>query len=686
MAAARESQFRPEIEGLRAVASLLVAVFHIWLGRVSGGVDVFFVVSSFLITTSLVSQVERTGTIDFARFWGRLVRRLIPAAFVVLLAVIVAVFLLLPPSRWRDTIEGVAAAAVYLENWYLAHQAVDYLAQHTPPNSVMHFWALSVQGQFYVLWPFLMLGTVLLARRFGLAFRSLLTPVLGIVFAVSLAWSVHLTNADQPVAYFNTFARIWEFCIGAVLAVWIGRVRLPNAVRLVAGWAGLLAILGCGILFQVSRVFPGFAALWPTVAGALVVLAGTTRGFGADKLLASRPLVYLGGISYSLYLWHFPILVVVKAYMDPHPIGLVTGLLILGSAVLLAALTQRFIEVPLREEKDSAEPRWRPFALGAGLLAPIALGLLAWTLHYKALRAEHRDPGRYTAATHPGAAVLEPGAIAPAQYGAPVYPGPLLVYDDHEQLRGHACRPPAHATVPGDCVRGDPDGRFVLGIIGNSHSSHWLPALEIIAAREHWRLQVYSRNNCPFHLGKYVSDAEIPVCLQWNQNVIKALVRNPPDAVYMASTREMDGDEFVPEGYVLGWRALERANIPVIAIRDNPRVTFDAPDCVELHGPASPWCMLERARVLEVPSPTATLKDPPANVRFIDLSDYFCDARTCPMVVGNVMVYRHLSHITATYARTLEPMLSRELERVLPLERPADTMFPSLAGRVAAVR
>src|SRR5882757_2351370 len=276
------SVFRPEIEGLRAVAAILVAVFHIWLGRVSGGVDVFFVVSGFLITTALLGHIDRFQKVDFALFWGRLIKRLIPVAYVVLCAVVLASMFLMPKSHWKDTIEQVAAAALYLENWTLAYRSVDYLARHSAVSPVQHFWALSVQGQFYIVWPMLIAAVALAARRGKVAFRSLLSGVLVAIFAASLAFSVYVTAKNQPFAYFNTLARVWEFSLGALLAIAIPQLRISAALRILMGWVGLLAILSCGILLQVSRVFPGYAALWPTLAAISIIVAGTTGSrFGA---------------------------------------------------------------------------------------------------------------------------------------------------------------------------------------------------------------------------------------------------------------------------------------------------------------------------------------------------------------------------------------------------------------------
>jgi peptidoglycan/LPS O-acetylase OafA/YrhL len=662
------SVFRPEIEGLRAVAAILVAVFHIWLGRVSGGVDVFFVVSGFLITTVLLGHIDRFQKVDFALFWGRLIKRLIPVGYVVLCAVIVAAIFLMPKSHWKDTIEQVAASAVYVENWALAYRSVDYLARHSAVSPVQHFWALSVQGQFYIVWPALFAAVALAARRAQVAFRSLLSGVLVVIFAASLAFSVYLTAKNQPFAYFNTLARGWEFSLGALLAIAIPYLRFPAALRILMGWVGLFAILSCGILLQVSRVFPGYAALWPTLAAVFIIVAGTTGSrFGADRLLASKPLVYLGGISYGIYLWHFPILTFWRQYAQPHQLGNRAGITILVAAVGLAALSTRFIENRVREPRGARSARGRPFAFAAACLAPVVVGLGVWSSWYLVVKHPHRVASMLQQLSYPGAMARKAGFHYQGGLGVDVIPGPLQVAEDREMLVEPGCNTEPQATVPALCRVAGGEKGFTLAVLGGSHSSQWLPALQMIAERSGWRVISFTKSDCPFYLGQSVTGDEVGSCREWNKNVLQTVLQMRPDAVFTTATRynEDAADEFVPDGYLTAWQQLSAAQIRIIALRDNPDFEFDASACVELHGADSSECSLPRRQMLEDPSPTDLLQHPPATVRFIDLSDYFCDPTTCPPVIGNVLVYRHMNHVTATYVRTLAPMLQDALNRAL---------------------
>lgn len=258
-AANRTARYRPELQGLRALAVALVVVYHVWFNRVSGGVDVFFLVSGFLLTGQLVRAAQR-GPIALRPLWGRMATRLLPVALTVLLTTVAAAILVLPEGRWFQTIREVAASALFLQNWRLAADAVDYAAQNNTASVVQHFWSLSIQGQVFVAWPLLVVLVVLIARRAGAELRDYLTLALVGVVVTSLSYSVALTATAQPLAYFHTLTRLWEFALGGLLALGVDRVPLSRGTRTVLGWTGALGLLLCGFVLQVGSVFPGYAA------------------------------------------------------------------------------------------------------------------------------------------------------------------------------------------------------------------------------------------------------------------------------------------------------------------------------------------------------------------------------------------------------------------------------------------
>lgn len=295
-------RYRHDIEGLRAVAALLVAVYHVWLGRVSGGVDVFFVVAGFMVTTTLLGHVHRYGRVRAGLYLSRLLKRLLPNSLLVLTVVAVATMVWIPVTRRSQVLTEISASALYYENWALIDRSVDYLQRDFTNSPVQHYWAMSIQGQFYLIWLVLFVVVALVARR---AFRHRLTLVVGTIVVLSFGYSVYLTAADQPVAYFHTSTRTWEFGTGALVALGAARAVRPasGARAWVLGWVGLLAIVSCGLVLSVGSSFPGWIALWPVLGAVLLLAADSSDSqWSASRLLASRPLVSLGSVSYAIYL------------------------------------------------------------------------------------------------------------------------------------------------------------------------------------------------------------------------------------------------------------------------------------------------------------------------------------------------------------------------------------------------
>lgn len=658
----RSAEFRPEIQGVRALGALLVATFHIWFGRVSGGVDVFFVVSGYLILGSLLRQAEKTGGIDLVGFAYRLSKRLLPAALFVILAILAAAWLWLPKTRWEYVIKESIASTLYIENWKLVRQSIDYLAREELPSPFQHYWAISIQGQFYVVFGVGLALYLYLSRK---AIGRAWNPVFPIwaIFAGSLAYSVWLTNIDQQTAYFSTFTRLWEFALGGILAATLPRLRLTFAARLALGWIGFAAILSCGAVLQVATVFPGYAALWPTLGACCIIAAGQTGSrLGADVILASRPLAYVGDISYSLYLWHWPVLIFYRAIFDQVEAGLAAGLAILAISMLLSAATQRFIERPfIKLERAAANPwPWLTKAAAAGALTLLAAG--GWYLYVVEIK-HHEMAAQFSPETYPGALAFD----GPATFGgAATRPGPLWVRDDKPIAYDDGCHQSLESASVVTCVYGDPDATASIAIVGGSHSLMWLPAFQQIAERRDLKIITMTKSSCLFssrHIGGV--EAFSQQCAAWNEQALAKLIEMRPGVVFTVATRGSGPAETIPRAYVAPWRALAAAGIMVIAIRDTPWMMFDVAECVETHGAESPACSRARKSMLAEINPIETARDLPPNVRFVDLSRYFCGEEVCPPVAGNVLIYSDRHHISATYARTLAPALERAVLAVL---------------------
>jgi peptidoglycan/LPS O-acetylase OafA/YrhL len=673
------AQRRPEIQGLRAVAALLVAIYHIWLGRVSGGVDVFFVVSAYVVTKALMRQIEGSGRIGFAEFWGKLVRRLLPTAMLVLCTTAIVSVYLLPRPLWDETIPQIIASIFYVENWQLAFDAVDYLEQGRTASPVQHYWALSVQGQFYVLWPIVMSGALVVARRLRVDMRASLIATFGAVLVVSLTYSILATRSNQPFAYFNTFARLWEFACGALLAAMSAPSMRPS-VRAAFGWAGLAGIVACGLIFQVSNAFPGYGALWPVGCALLIIVCGNSGSrFGADRLLAWRPFVYLGGISYALYLWHWPILVFYRWLTDQDNVGLIAGLGVLAVATGIAALSTRLVENPLRFSSPPLPASRSVVAFAAAFAAPVLVVALGWAVHYvdrkhydaRSIPVDHPD--------YPGALAREEGFRYEGRPDAPLYPGMLAVEDDVPAVYRDGCYLPDPQWSREHCVYGALSSPRLLALVGGSHSVHWLPALDLLAKKHGWRIVVYTKSNCLFSAaGESIEQDRW--CREWNDHALQVVLEDRPEVLFTTATRGTGPDEHVPPEFLERWAELESADITVVAIRDTPRMVFWVPQCLEVKGAQSPRCAQPRNNVLAETNPVERLGAWPSNVRFIDMTEYFCDTHACLPSIGNIIVYSDDSHVTQAYSRTLAPMLERQLSTVLPPGWLPRTKLENVAG------
>lgn len=649
-----EKKFRPELEGVRAVAALLVAVYHIWIGSVSGGVDVFFIVSGYLITTSLVARMERDGQIDFLENLLGLAKRLFPLAFTVLLVTALLSILLLPQASWKQTIAEYFASIFYFQNWQLANSAVDYLAQNNTASPLQHFWALSIQGQFYVTWPLIITAVYLLAKRiFKTPVRKTLLAGLLIIFAVSLSYSIYMTNANQPWAYFDTFARAWEFSLGGILALLISYLRFPEFISWTMGWLGLAIICLTGLLLPVSTVFPGYAALLPTTGVIFIIIAADNSGkFSVQQLLSSKLFLYLGSISYGFYLWHWPLLTFYYAYFQTESVSLLGGMAILSLAFLLSAATIRVVEAPVRG-LNVRQSKKKVGKVLVALMVPALVVGVSWNALVQAGMNEV-----YAVEDYPGAGVVS-GNIIPAEDVEPL-PSPLTAEVDLPVFYGDKeCSSYGKSSDVKTCSYGETENpSSVIALVGGSHSGHWFPALEVIAQELEFQLDVYIKDACRFttdDLGGALTEA----CMEWNEKVTDSLLENPPDLIFTTANVQEEG--FVPAGYIEKWESFEGVT-EIIAVRDNPKMPQDIPLCIE-KTPGE--CSAPRDEMLSENVPWEHTEGLPDNVSFADLSDFFCDDEVCHAVVGNVLVYRDRHHLTTLYSETLGPVLKPYLEEVL---------------------
>ncbi len=495
---------RQDIQGLRALAVLMVVTYHVWLGRVSGGVDVFLFLSAFFLTGGLVRRLERAERIDLPRHWLRVFQRLLPAAAVVVVGTVLAGLLLLPATRWRGLLVDATGSVTYVENWVLAHRAVDYYAADKGSASpLQHMWSLSLQGQVFLGWPVLVLLLAALARQLArVSLRTVLWFGLGALTLASFTYSVHVTATRQTFAYFDGGARLWEFGLGGLLALAVTRIRLPGAVAVPLGWVGLAGLLSCGLVLDVTRSFPGWAALWPLLSAGAVVLAGTAPNrWGVGRALSVRPLVAAGGISYALYLVHWPVLVLWLSTAHRERAGALDGAAVVLVSVVLAQALSRLVERPLRAVPwpQVAPLRSAALVLGAAaLVAGVAVtGILR--MDAAAARGTVLSSGSVVA-NYPGARAV--GGAVPVEPVAVQdrLPAVTALRQEFASLPARCHGPWADETLGAACTQLEPTHRAAatVVVVGDSHAEQWLAAVLPLARENGWRVVALLKGACSF--------------------------------------------------------------------------------------------------------------------------------------------------------------------------------------------
>lgn len=651
---------RHDIDGLRALAVLLVVVYHIWLGRVSGGVDVFLMLSAFFLTMSFTRRLETGGGLALGRYWVRTFKRLLPASVVVLLAVLVGTFLLLPATQWPTIWQQTWASLFYVQNWQLAATAVDYYAPHGALVSpLQHFWSLSVQGQVFILWPLLFALVALVVRFTRLRPRPVLIAVFGMIFVASLAFSIIETAQAQDLAYFDTRTRLWEFALGSLVALALPFVRMPGWARVVLGWGGLIALLVCGMVLDVRGGFPGYLALWPTLACAAIVWAGTepTR-FGPSALLSVKPLRKLGTWSYALYLVHWPVLIFWFAVTGRTEAGALSGTMLIVVSIALAYLLSRTVEQPLRSWKWAESTPRRGLAVIVAAVLVVAAPLAYWQTQEQ----QHSDALR-TAGDHPGAEALSEGFPEGFVPGSPAMPLPTALDSEWVALDGECTGEflPEDPSLRRTCSQstGVPSTAPTILVIGDSHSEQFMGALLPTTEEEGWRVVALLEGGCSFG----VDDGK---CSDWSEAALAYALELRPDAVFtVATAAEVDGpgERLVP-GIGRALIELSDAGIDVIAVRDNPRFSESRYDCAYVNGADHDVCRTDLVDALAEESPLDQVSWMDG-VHPVDLTAYICPDGVCPAVIGNVYVYLDDNHLTATYATTLSAMMREQLDGVI---------------------
>ncbi|XKH56915.1 acyltransferase [Citricoccus nitrophenolicus] len=692
MTDASKKKFRTDVQGLRAVAVGVVLLYHAGLPFIPGGyvgVDVFFVISGFLITGLLLKELDTTGRISLSGFYARRARRILPAGLIVLAATGLMTLAFLPRTRWDEVGAQIVGAAFNVVNWVFAGSEADYLQAGSAASPVQHFWTLAVEEQFYIVWPLLLVAAAFIARprrrrvqpgiRAWPSARRLRWLVILAVLVISvpsLAFSIYYTATDPGPAYFVTTTRLYELGIGAIVAVFSAQLaRIRTLITVPLGWIGLACIIASALLYSETTAFPGAAALLPTLGSAAVIVAGMggRDRLGVGRLLSTRPMTWVGDISYSLYLWHWPLVVIVGHIAGG--LSLPLGLTVIAFSFLPAYLSYRYVERPFMKW-SFVESTTK--ALQVGLIGMLAVALIGMTplmtpppVTYapSATVATVEDAsGEHEEMQLFGAAALEvdPSVGLVENADGRFQPSAENAASDNPRVYSDGCHATNNETEAMECSYGSESSDFTVAVVGDSHAAQWVPAVAEISNERQIHLSSFTKSECPLSTEAPLSSETLTDdsdCLQWGENVIQELKESKPDLVLLSSSRYLVADGSFSEGLAGAWEQLSDAGLEIAVIMDTPSPGLEVPDCVAQNADSLVECSVSRDEALDNSGRAAqaealdSLQGTPA----IDLAPYICPEEVCSPVVGGILVYRDSNHMTATYSETLASALDAAL-------------------------
>lgn len=684
---------RRDIEGLRAIAVVAVLLYHFGVPHTGGGfigVDVFFVISGFLITSLLVAERDATGKVSMASFYTRRIRRLLPISATVLVTTAVASSIWLNPTRLNLLSHDIFGAAGFFVNYLFAHRGADYLGSQMEPSALQHYWSLAVEEQFYMVWPAL----VAIATWGAVRIRARLVPVLTVILVVSLGLSIATTKTSPSWAYFGLHTRAWELAAGALLAVcWHQVDRIDPRVRAFLGWVGIGLIVYAVVKYGTVYEFPGWVAAVPVGGAVLALAAGHETKFAPQHLLGLAPMQWIGARSYSLYLWHWPALIIAASNKGADLTAADRWKLLL-LVVVVAEIGFRFIENPIRHSVRLQRDRRVSFSLGSGLVVSGVIAAVALasyqpdlTTGYTAERVD--EITTTTAATT--TTTLAPQMPAPFNNGLEDAPKAVLEALSQEKLPDNL-RPSLNSalvdepilyennchqfmanTVPDGCVFGDPKAKTTVALFGDSHAAQWFSALDEIAKARHWKLIALTQGSCPIINVLTVNLTTNVVyhnCDPWREAVFQRMKAEKVDVVVLTQytgffdvrTRSRVTPDVWQRGLDELFDRLKQDGVTPIFFADNSDPDGQPVDCLASHRSDIQRCTQDLADVIQPQIEAVVAEKIKAHqVSVIWPARWTCVNGRCPMVTGDIMMYRDGNHLTDTFVRWLRPVIEADI-------------------------
>lgn len=699
--------FRPDIEGLRAVAVIAVVLYHAGIPGVSGGyigVDVFFVISGFLITGLLFREATTTNTVALGRFYGARARRLLPAAAIVGAITAIAAAVVLPPLQARSVFVDGIASALYVGNYRFALHGTDYLTAEAP-SPFQHYWSLGVEEQFYLVWPVLIIATAWLIQRIprlrGAAKRAApYAAVLAVVAAASLTAGALWTRTSPSWAFFSLPTRAWELAAGGLVALSLQQWRrLSLLTASIAGWGGLALILLTCTQLGAHTPYPGVEALLPVLGTALIIGGGAvTGGLGPGRLLCRPAMRAIGRISYSWYLWHWPVLLLMPALLG-EPAGLPARLSATAVSAGLAVITLHVVENPGRFAAALRRSAKVSLAVAGGASAATACAcmLLLNVIPAPVGHGVAASRANIIAAPPAGVPAISPQEAAvrqafdqarvilagaaglravPSNLDPPLAQAPA----DKAAVFVNGCvrswRQDLQGVGQSECATGDPASPTTVALIGDSHAAMWNPAFEQLAEQRHWRLETLAKVTCPLqdlHIVSPYLGREYTECEQWRAQIMGRMTADRPRLIVLDMSRRYGGD-FGFTSYDPAW--IDTLGRTVAQLRDTGATVLvlgpaadphsSAPTCLSAHLDDATACAPTRSAAVNDGGIAAERAATVANGgHYADLTDLFCAPDRCPLIVGNTLVFRDDNHVTTQYARLLAPVMSALVDRAV---------------------
>lgn len=672
---------RKDIQGLRAIAVLAVLLYHFWPSRLTGGyvgVDIFFVISGFLITSHLI-RTPPTSFRKLTDFWARRIKRLLPAAALVLLVTLAAGLIFLPSTMTSRLMRETASAAVYVENWTLASSQTDYLSKEDASSPIQHFWSLSVEEQFYLVWPLLIGAAFLLSARWRKDTKIFLWVGLSSLFAASLAYSVYLTSHNPAAAYFVTPTRMWELALGGLIALLTTYElkRVGSRASVILAWVGLVMIGAAILTFTQSTPFPGYTALLPTLGTAMVILAASDDiKWSPRRLLGWRLSQFFGDISYSLYLWHWPVLIIYPYILGVTPQASLKVLLIVF-AVALAAGMKYYFEDPIRYHRiNSRKMVTYSYGLASvALVAVLSLGILQYQTTSQAhalarIRNNLQSDSRCLGA----AAMIHKDCTA---MGKKLITPPEFAKSDKPDVYADGCWSNRPFIAHKICTYGDKKSTIRVALVGNSHAGYWHPPISKTVEKNHWRLDTYLVSEC-YTVDKKLNFSGIAQlqnnCQSWNQWAVSTIAKKHYDLVIMSDATheplvgvpEEQQNSVAQAAYNKTIELFTHAREKVLVIHDDPDGIKNIPDCIASHNNDPSKCNNPRAEAVK-PDPLyeAAQQNVSDLVSTLNITNKICGPTICYTTVGGVIVYFDYGHLTKSFAATLYPEVSKAMTAAL---------------------